>query len=91
VVAVSPPLLGSYKVTVDGHVETRVVAPTEVELDVRPRPATPGAAGRATGELRASVDASGEVALVLLALMAVEMSLRLWPRRTLASRLAGGA
>jgi hypothetical protein len=76
---VVPPLLGSYRVTVDGQVETRVAAPDPRELDLRPRPAGPAAAAAgATGERRAEVDVSGEVAIALLALMALEMALRLW-------------
>ncbi len=70
---------------VDGQTETRVAAPDERELDLRPRAATSSAPGAAVGERRASVDASGEVALGLLALMALEMALRLWTRRPLAT------
>ena len=88
----TPGLLGAYRVTVDGHVETRVAAPVESELDLRPRPIAPrGAGAEAIGERRASVDASGDVALALLALMAIEMGLRLWTRRPLATRLADEA
>jgi hypothetical protein len=77
-VSVSPPLLGSYRVAIDGQIETRVAAPDARELDLRPRPAGPNAPEAAVGERRASVDVSGEIALALLALMAVEMALRLW-------------
>ena len=70
---------------VDGRTETRVAAPDERELDLRPRSATSSAPGASVGERRASVDASGEVALALLALMALEMGLRLWTRRPLAT------
>jgi hypothetical protein len=76
--SVVPPLLGSYRVTVDGQTETRVAAPDVRELDFRPRPAGPAAPEAAVGERRAAVDVSGEVALALLALMAFEMALRLW-------------
>ncbi len=83
---VTPGLLGAYRVTVDGHTESRVAAPVEAELDLRPRPAPPkGAPVDAAGERRASVDASGEVALALLVLMAIEMALRLWARRPVAT------
>ena len=85
VVSLTPSLLGSYLVKVDGRTETRVAAPGERELDLRPRPAASTNPGAAVGERRASVDASGEVALALLALMAVEMGLRLWQRRPLAT------
>ncbi len=84
-VSLTPSLLGSYLVKVDGRTETRVAAPGERELDLRPRPAASTNPGAAVGERRASVDASGEVALALLALMALEMGLRLWTRRPLAT------
>ncbi|HTB71868.1 MAG TPA: VWA domain-containing protein, partial [Polyangiaceae bacterium] len=84
-VSLTPSLLGSYRVKVDGRTETRVAAPGERELDLRPRPAASTNPGAAVGERRASVDASGEVALALLALMALEMGLRLWQRRPLAT------
>jgi hypothetical protein len=85
VASLTPAVLGSYQVKVDGRTETRVAAPDERELDLRPRPATTAGPGEATAERRASVDASGEVALALLALMALEMALRLWQRRPLAT------
>jgi hypothetical protein len=85
VVALTAPLLGLYKVTIDGQVEPRVAAPDERELDLRPRAVAPGAPGATLGERRGTVDMSGEVALVLLALMAVEMALRVWTGRPLAS------
>ena len=86
VVSLTPALLGSYRVKVDGLSETRVAAPDERELDLRPRPPTTASGpGASVGERRASVDASGEVALALLALMALEMGLRLWTRRPLAT------
>jgi hypothetical protein len=85
VVTLSPALLGSYHVKVDGRTETRVAAPDERELDLRPRPSASATPGPAVGERRASVDASGEVALALLALMALEMGVRLWTRRPLAT------
>jgi hypothetical protein len=85
VASLTPSVLGSYRVKVDGRTETRVAAPDERELDLRPRPAASAGPGDAAGEKRASVDASGEVALGLLALMALEMALRLWQRRPLAT------
>jgi hypothetical protein len=77
-VSLVAPLLGSYRVTVDGQTETRVAAPDARELDLRPRPASPNAPAASVGERRASVDVSGEIALALLALTALEMALRLW-------------
>ena len=49
----------------------------------RPAPAAAGgsAAGEGMGEQRASVDVSGPIALVILALVAAEMALRTWSRR----------
>jgi len=77
-VRVVPPLLGSYRVSVDGRVEARVASPIVRELDLRPRPAASTTEGAGLGERRASVDISGPVALLLLALVALEMALRLW-------------
>jgi hypothetical protein len=62
-----------------------VAAPVARELDLRPRAAASSTAGTGVGERRASVDISGQAALVLLALMAVEMALRMWSRRTRAA------
>jgi hypothetical protein len=83
--SLAPSVLGSYRVTVDGRTETRVAAPVGPELDLRPRPPTASAPGAVGGERRATVDASGQVALALLALMTFEMMLRLWTRRPLAT------
>ncbi len=80
VARVTPSLVGRYRIAVDGQDEARVAAPDERELDLRPRPYSPAAAGARASGSRASVDASGEVALVLLGLMALEMGLRLWSR-----------
>jgi hypothetical protein len=85
VVTLTPALLGSYQVKVDGRTETRVASPDERELDLRPRAFEASAPGPSGGEKRAAVDASGEVALALLALMALEMAVRLWTRRPLAT------
>jgi hypothetical protein len=75
-----PEVAGDYEVRVDGRVEHRVAAPIARELDLRPRGAT-AATGTEKG-LRdtAAVDASGPVALALLALMALELGLRLRAR-----------
>jgi hypothetical protein len=81
VVRVVPPLVGSYRIAVDGKTEVRVAAPDARELDFRPRAAAPTTGGEGMGEKRASVDISGQVALALLALVAVEMGLRAWARR----------
>jgi len=78
-----PPLVGTYRITVDGKTETRVATPDPREVDLRPRPAASSTAGAGVGEQRAKVDASGEVALLLLAAVAGEMALRVWSRRKL--------
>ena len=59
----------------------RVAAPDARELDFRPRGAAPATGGEGMGEKRASVDISGQIALALLALLALEMGLRGWARR----------
>jgi hypothetical protein len=76
-----PPLVGAYRLTVDGKAEARVAAPVLRELDFRPRDAAPSTEGAGMGEHRASVDVSGQVALALLALVAAEVLLRAWSRR----------
>ena len=81
VARIVPPLVGAYRLTVDGKAEARVAAPDPRELDLRPRPAASGAAGAGVGEERAKVDISGEIALLLLAAVAGELALRLWSRR----------
>jgi hypothetical protein len=76
-----PPVVGLYQITVDGAAEVRVAAPVARELDLRPRAAASKTAGPGVGERRASVDISGQVALVLLALVALEMARRAWSRQ----------
>jgi hypothetical protein len=77
----TPPLLGVYRVTVDGQGETRVASAAARELDLRPRPFGPAGDGAALGERRAAVDASGPVAVALLGLVALELALRVGARR----------
>jgi hypothetical protein len=81
VVKLAPSRVGTYRLTIDGKAETRVATPDPREVDLRPRAAAPGAAGGGVGEQHAKVDASGEVALLLLAAVAGEMALRMWSRR----------
>jgi hypothetical protein len=78
---VVPPLIGMYRIAVDGKTEERAAAPKVRELDFRPRAAAPDTQGEGMGTTRASVDASGQVAFALLCLLAVEMVLRVWSRR----------
>jgi hypothetical protein len=77
----APPLVGTYRVDVDGKTEVRVGAPDARELDLRPRATAAATEGGAMGERRAAVDVSGQVALALLGLVALEMALRVWSRR----------
>jgi hypothetical protein len=81
VARVVPPLVGVYRITVDGKTEMRVASPEAREIDLRPRAAASTAAGDGLGERRASVDVSGSVALLVLGLVALEMGLRAWSRR----------
>ena len=81
IVRLVPPRIGVYRIGVDGKTEVRVAAPDGRELDMRPRAAAPSTAGAGMGEQRARVDASGEVALALLAVVAAEMAMRAWSRR----------
>jgi hypothetical protein len=55
-------------------------------MDLRPRRTLATTTGAGVGERGASVDASAPVALFLLALVALELGLRLASRRTLAAR-----
>lgn len=81
VARIVPSVLGAYQLVVDGKEEVRVAAPSPSELDLRPRPSDASTAGAGVGERRAAVDVSGPVALVLLALVTLEMVLRLISRR----------
>lgn len=71
-----PPVLGAYRITVDGKKELRVATFNPRELDLRPRAAAAGALTSTVGDRRAVVDVSWAVALVLLALVAAELGLR---------------
>jgi hypothetical protein len=72
--------LGLYRATVDGRPEPRVAQPDPDEVDLRPRTVATGTTGDTVGQRRELVDASGYVALALLALLTFEMTLRI-PRR----------
>jgi hypothetical protein len=75
-VRVIPTLVGAYRVTAGGKTQTRVAAPLGAEMDLRPRRAADAAQAGGLGEAHASVDISWAVALLLLALLAVELGLR---------------
>ena len=74
----TPTLLGAYAVDVDGRKETRVASPLAREIDLRPRAVIDAASGPSLGDNHAQVNISGTVALLLLAIVAAEMALRLW-------------
>ncbi|MDP9037415.1 MAG: VWA domain-containing protein, partial [Myxococcota bacterium] len=78
---VVPPVLGAYRLVIDGKTETRIAAPPLRELDFRPRAPSPAAGGAGVGERRAAFDASGHVAIVLLGLMALELVMRIRAQR----------
>jgi hypothetical protein len=80
-IRVVPPLVGEYRLTVDAASEVRVAAPDVRELDLRPRAAAAASSGEQLGQRRAQVDISGDVALLLLALVAAELALRVWSRQ----------
>jgi hypothetical protein len=74
---VEPPVVGAYDVKLAGNkTELRVAAPALREIDFRPRAVVPAAAGKSLGNTHASVDVSWAVALFLLALVALELALR---------------
>ena len=73
----APSHVGLYRLKVDGRTEARVVAPAQREVDLRPRRLALAAAARAFGENRASIDASPALAMMLLALLTLELGLRI--------------
>jgi hypothetical protein len=75
-----PPLIGAYRLAIDGRKELRVATPLAKELDLRPRAAAPSATSSEVGERRAAVDISWAVALALLLLLATELALRVMAR-----------
>jgi hypothetical protein len=80
-IRIVPPRIGAYRITVDGKSETRIAAPILRELDMRPRSTQPEATAPTVRDRRGSVDASGPVAIALLALVALELALRIVSRR----------
>jgi hypothetical protein len=81
IIRVVPPRIGAYRITVDGKSETRIAAPVPRELDMRPRPTPAEATAPSVRDRRGAVDASGPVAIALLALVALELVLRIVSRR----------
>lgn len=76
----TPDLAGVYTLRIDGKSERRVAAPIARELDFRPRAIAPASASAEMGGTTAKVDVSWVFALVLLALVAVELVVRARPR-----------
>lgn len=71
-----PPLVGAYRLTVDGTKELRVGAPVAREMDLRPRAVAPSATASALGGGVSVVDVSWIIALALLGLVAAEVVVR---------------
>jgi hypothetical protein len=71
-----PAVIGTYQVAIEGSKELRVAAPIARELDFRPRAVAPAATSTNLGGGVAVVDVSWIVALLLLALVAVEIVAR---------------
>ena len=74
----APSRVGVHRLEVDGRREVRVAEPATREIDLRPRKLSVAAAGKAFGANRAAVDASPVLAFALLALLALELALRVW-------------
>ena len=74
----TPELLGSYEVLLDGEKLLRIAAPSEKEITARPREVAETARSSSLGEVRAKIDVSPWVATLLLGLMVLELGLRLW-------------
>jgi hypothetical protein len=76
-----PPLAGLYELTLDGERSTRIAAVPDREIDLRPRRVRDEARAASLGGVDPSLDISPYVALVLLALFAAELILRLLGQR----------
>jgi hypothetical protein len=81
----APPLAGLYELELDGDRTTRVAAVPDREIDLPPRRIHDDARAASLGGVDPSLDVSPYVALLLLALFAVELVLRLLGQRTGAS------
>jgi hypothetical protein len=73
---VVPPLVGPYRLTVDGTKELRVAAPVQREIDLRPRAVASSSTSSSLGGGVSIVDISWTIALALLGLMAAEIVVR---------------
>jgi hypothetical protein len=85
---VVPEKLGVYEIALDGDKLVRVAAPVEREVDLRPRPVAPAAGSTSLGDVRAKLDLSPYLAVVLLALLVAELSLRAIAGKTGATPVA---
>lgn len=83
---VVPPVVGAYRFAIDGKAETRIAAPVARELDLRPRSVAPSVARAGAAAQPGSADVSGQVAIGLLGLVALELALRLHARHRAAAR-----
>jgi hypothetical protein len=81
--SVVPDRIGVYDVVLDGDKLIRLAAPAEREVDLRPRAARPETRASALGDIRAKLDVSSHIAVLLLALFVAELGLRIWARRPL--------
>ncbi len=79
--SIVPPLIGAYTLMVSGQNELHVAAPSVRELDTRPRALSTAAQTQAMGDTHAQVDASPAIAIALLALLFIELALRVWGAR----------
>jgi hypothetical protein len=75
-----PSLAGAYRIALDGKKELRVASPVAREVDLRPRPFVQPSDGATLGDRRASADISWAIALALLALLTLEIGLRVYAR-----------
>jgi hypothetical protein len=73
---VVPDKIGVYDISLDGDKLTRVAAPVEREVDLRPRDVAPAARSSSLGDVRAKLDLSPYLAVALLALLVAELTLR---------------
>lgn len=73
---VSPGLVGTYEITIDGRQELRVASFPAIELDTTPRKAVAAASGKSGSGVRTQTEISWVIALLLLALTAAELVLR---------------
>jgi hypothetical protein len=81
----APPLAGLYELELDGEATTRVAAVPDREIDLRLRKVRGDARAASLGGIASTLDVSPYVALVLLALFAVELALRILGQRPLST------